>query len=918
MLKEEPLNAYLAEIIRESHTGEAAPEVTLSDGRMDIRCQFGNDIVGVECKLGNRPAHRRAAIDDANRRLVGGHCDIAVALLYPPGEFRTPDDLRNGEVRVNLRSKPFPYDDRIELGLQAKKARWDTVAVRSVADYLKNAPDEAGSPETLARVADVSIESACNSFTQVELEQILKDMKEDDVKDVRRAVKGLLTDLMVAMMFHSKLDLVRHSVARPSADWNPPRLIDCIQSGNVQDSLIAAYRQWIEVDYKQILEWSCDILSALPQRPATRSALIRIAQTVRDIQSASGSQHHDLFGITFCQSIESAKNDGSMYTTIPAATLLTRLAFSEMDERIDWTDYDQVTGLRIVDFACGTGTLLIAAANYILNREQTGRHEEVAKALLEEVMYGYDIYNRAIFQSATGLGTISPSVAFREMRLHSMVLGVDQETGEPRLGSLELLEGLDQGTFNPPPSGTRVDATRAPVCVEEFDMAIMNPPFTVQDKRHQQFPGDVKVALKARERQLYAGTPIHRSNNSHAFMVLADRHLADHDGLLAFVLPSATVNAPSAKKLRSWLGTRFHIKYLIVSYDPERIYFSGNTNLGEMLVIAVRKPKECPPPPTTAVKLVTNPATSSSAVAFAGYIADGTAEQHDCAFLDTVAHDEIKAGDWRALQFADSMLYHAAVELEDLWITTLGDQFEIKDIGAPVSIHGDQLDGEVPGATPVLWEHDSQHTNRLVIDPDSWVIAKRGHERDLRRHVGRLHRLKLPERLSLTSSCATAVLTSRPSLGMAWQNAVPTQIGAHGDADAEKVAALILNSTLGKLSTLLVRNNKKPVYPHFSINAQRSIPMPTIASMTGEQVRTLVDVFDEVAEIERKPFPEAHTCDVQLRIDEVVCQVLEYDLERCVDLRERLAREPMISNKPYRRRTVLARNRMEINTDVQD
>ena len=77
-----------------------------------------------------------------------------------------------------------------------------------------------------------------------------------------------------------------------------------------------------------------------------------------------------------------------------------------------------------------------------------------------------------------------------------------------------------------------------------------------------------------------------------------------------------------------------------------------------------------------------------------------------------------------------------------------------------------------------------------------------------------------------------------------------------------------------------------------------------LAHMTAEQVQTLVDVFDEVALMERKPFPEAHTCEVQIRIDEVVCDVLGFDLERCEDLRNRLAREPMISNKPYRRRTL--------------
>ena len=900
MLKEEPLNSYLADIIRDSHTGEADPEVTVSDGRMDIRCRFGGQIVGIEAKLGYRPAQQRGAIADANRRLVSGHCDVAVALLYPSGEYRTADDLRNGEVRVNVRSKPFPYGDPTELRLQARMARWDTVAVASLSDYLENAPDEASSPETFASMADVAIESAFDRFTPMERGKILHDMKLADAKDPDKALKGLLTDLMVAIMFHAKLDVIRHTVDRSS--WYPPRVIDCINSHNIQAALRSAHQQWLEVDYKQILEWSCAILAAMPTTISTRSVLTRIARVAENIESSSGGQHHDLFGITFCQSVASAKNDGSMYTTIPAATLLTRLTLASIEDMVDWTNYDEVTGLSIVDFACGTGTLLIAAANYILNREQTGRRDDVARALLERVLHGYDINNRAIFQSATGLGMISPSVAFREMHLYSLMLGINPVTGGGCIGSLELLEGLDQGTFNPPPVGTRVDAQPAPIEVDSFDVAIMNPPFTVQDKRHQQFSTEVKNALKHREQQLSQGTAIHRSGNSGAFVVLADKHLDEEAGVLGFVLPSATVNAPSAQKLRVWLAERFHIKYLIVSYDPSRIFFSGNTNIGEMLVVATRKHKD-ETRPTRAVKLIDNPSTASSAVAVAGYITDGTADFYDSALMDEIPYEKMAQGDWRALQFADSSLYHAATEVTADWGCTLGDQFEIKDIGAPVSIHGDRLDDAEPGSTPVLWRHDADHCNKFLVEPDAWVKPKPGHERDMRRHMDRLHRLKLPERVRLTSSCATALLTTEPALGMAWQNAFPKEIGGvHGDSDVEKVAAVILNSTLGKLAVLLVRSNKIPSYPHFSITAQRDIGMPSIAAMTAEQVQTLVDVFDEVAEIERKPFPEAHTCEVQIRIDEVVCDVLGFDAARCEDLRNRLAREPMISNKPYRRR----------------
>lgn len=901
MLKEEPLNAYLAEIIGESHTLVADPEFTLSNGRMDVRCRVGSHIVGIEAKLGYRPAQQRAAISDANRRLVNKHCDVAVALLYPSAEFRTSQDLRAGEVRVNVRSQVFPFDDKHELARHARLARWDTIAVASLADYLEKAPEEASSPETLASLADVAIEGATEAFTPVERMAMLHAVGRSGARDPNKAVNGLMTDLMTAIMFQSKLDVTRHTIDKPSPDWNPPRVIQCLDSKNVQSALRTAHSQWLDVDYKQILEWSCAILDAMPATPSTRSALSRLARAALDIEQLSGNQYHDLFGITFCQSVESAKNDGSMYTTIPAATLLTRLVFNSIEERIDWTDYDQVTGLRIVDFACGTGTLLIAAANYILHNERTGRHDDVSRALLEQVMYGFDINNRAVFQSATGLGMISPSVTFRKMHLYSMLLGIDQETGVGRVGSLELLDGLNQGSFNPPPPGTRIDSDPSPIEVDRFDVAIMNPPFTVNYKRHHQFSDEIKQALKDRESDLSAGTAIDRSGNSGAFMVLADKHIDGEHGLLGFVLPSATINGPAGRSIRVWLSEAFHIKHLVVSYDPSRIYFSGNTNLGELLVIATRKPKSGEPPPTKAVKLTSNPATARSAVAVADYIINGSVEEHGWGSVDEVPYADIENGDWRALQFADSNLYRAAASLERDWHSTMGQQFEIKEIGRMVREHGEKLDHHQVGATPVLWNHDAKHCNKLVVKPDAWIKAKPGHENELRRHIGRLHRLKLPGRISVTSSCATAVLTEEPSLGSAWQSAVPIKQGTHTAEDIEKAAVVILNSTLGKLATLLVRNNKKPVYPAFSIAAQNSIPMPPIASLSKERIGLLVDACDRFGTDDRQPFPQAHTCEVQIQIDASVCKALDFDPELCKDLRDRLAREPMISNTPNHR-----------------
>ena len=45
--------------------------------------------------------------------------------------------------------------------------------------------------------------------------------------------------------------------------------------------------------------------------------------------------------------------------------------------------------------------------------------------------------------------------------------------------------------------------------------------------------------------------------------------------------------------------------------------------------------------------------------------------------------------------------------------------------------------------------------------------------------------------------------------------------------------------------------------------------------------------------------PDAHECRVQLAIDEAVCEALDFDKELCREARHLLAREPMVTGKPY-------------------
>ena len=896
MANENPLNVRLCDILVDA--GIAAETlVRHGNSETDIECRIGDHIVALEAEHGESNAKKAEAIKDADTKLARQVCDAAIALVYPEN-YRTRRDLETGRVQAHVRVA----------GKQPKAAEttWTTLQVDSLADYVRQAPNELGSPEALAKKADAAVKRAAEKFTPQQAKSIMAEM---GPAALGTNIKGLMTDLLTALMFHAKLDVIRHqqkpamdarlNPPQPYAgDWPPASVAECRQSGQVAWSLHKAHDLWLAVDYKQILEWSCAIINALPNTPATNAAVDIIAETALDIQRTTGNQHHDLVGITFCQSVETAKSDGSMYTTIPAATMLTALLFDGLD--IDWTDYAQVAGLRIVDFACGTGTLLIAAANYILSREQTGRPEEVAQALLDQVLYGFDVNNRAIFQTATGIGMIAPSVAFHNMHLYSLTLGLAPEAGgqKAKLGALEMLEGINQLSLNPRPvTGTRIDTQPAPVEVKKFNLAIMNPPFTANSKRHNQFPKAVKEALTKREQELYAGTGIPQTSNANGFFVMAEKHLEAQKGRMGFVVPTATATNASALPTRRLLASHFQIKYLVVSYDPGRIYQSGNTSIGEMLVVLERKqPGE--QPPTRVVKLTTNPATASAAAACASSIIDGRATEHGWGIVDHISGEAIINGDWSAVQFTSNELHRIAST--ELWSSALKNQVDITTIGRRIHENARKCKKNEVHATPTLYDHKATHCDRMEVNPDSWVCPQKDNTRAAK-YLNQKHTLKLPTRINLPTVKNMALRTSEPTVSVAWQNGVviPAQCGPHDPVEVEKALTVILNSTPGKIGMLRIRSFKKPAYPNFGIEGLLRIPIPKIATLEPEQVRGLAAAYDELHNRERLSLPQAHRCPVQLAIDAAVCRQLDFDADLCEKARHLLAQEPMVTGKRY-------------------
>ena len=125
--------------------------------------------------------------------------------------------------------------------------------------------------------------------------------------------------------------------------------------------LLQLWEHVLSIDYYPIFGMARDLVGQLTELEAA-SMLGECEHVVSELIATGAVGRHDLAGRIFNRLISERKLLAAFYTSIPASTLLAGLALSaERWQGIDWKDPEGIANLRVVDPACGTGTLLMAA-----------------------------------------------------------------------------------------------------------------------------------------------------------------------------------------------------------------------------------------------------------------------------------------------------------------------------------------------------------------------------------------------------------------------------------------------------------------------------------------------------------------------------------------------------------------------------
>ena len=225
--------------------------------------------------------------------------------------------------------------------------------------------------------------------------------------------------------------------------------LDKVAGATVPSEVLGlAWEAILEKDYAPVFRPALAVLAALPHSRPVGNAIRVLAECANRVADSLSELGYDHAGPLYHRILGSAKSDGAFYTNNLSAITLARLALA--DDLIDWSDPGVVSKLRVIDPACGTGTLLMACLQTIKARvsEQTEedmtdeQHNALHKRIVEDVLCGLDINQHGVQLAACNMTLGAPTVDYERMNLVTMPHG-PQGDGSPRAGSLEILTAAD-------------------------------------------------------------------------------------------------------------------------------------------------------------------------------------------------------------------------------------------------------------------------------------------------------------------------------------------------------------------------------------------------------------------------------------------------------------------------------------------
>ena len=869
-------------------------------------------------------AAKRLGLEAAN---TGRKIEAVIALRYPQGlefAYSLADAVAGARLSYCVLTAPGQDGEEYD---RFPESGWLEGSVADVADLARLVSVPQSAVNAAASALETGIESAVGVLNSLErlspvaAREVADLLGMSDVPQTRRMACAIVAN---AMVFHDRIAAMHPEILPLNRLWGTG-------ADNPQGKVSEAWDAILDINYWPIFAVARDIVNLLPSHAAAR-ILEHLRTTAHRINATGANVAHDLTGRVFQRLIVDRKYLATFYTLPASAALLARLAVAKL-EGVDWSDAGAIGKLKVGDFACGTGALLSAVYEQFATRhERTGGDPSALhRAMMEDVLYGCDVMPSAIHITGSTLSGIQPNVGYDNSRLYNMPYG-RQADGTVAIGSLELLQASSVMTlFNTSDpamrTGSAGEETAARVIVdvqdEGFDLVIMNPPFTRatnHEGAHSDITNPAFAAFNAtREDQTAMGKRLNqlgRSSAYHgnagiasAFAALAHRKLKA-GGVLALVLPLSAAVGMSWQKFRDALAKNYtDISVLSIAANGKDMSFSSDTGMAECLVVA-RKLRDGKASSRTAAFTSFNrrPQEFAHAAALSAEIGNAASvrgiEDGPYGGTPLTVGDE-KAGEmltapydtegnaWPAVRLSDSSLAQTAYALANssLWLPGSADAVELKTaalgtLGRLGLVHRD-ITGPAPrgpfdkvaasptATYPALWNHDAKKETRIVCEPDSQLLVRRGMEEKAATAWATASRAHLNAGYTFGSQPLSVAFTEQKSIGGSmWPNVI------FGNEGFDYALAVWGNSTLGLLSYWWHSSRQQSSKAGITIRSAETMPVLDFRTLTDNQLATAKAIFDEFRDLDLKPaYLADRDANRELLDRRVVCDMLGFGAE---------------------------------------
>ena len=686
-------------------------------------------------------------------------------------------------------------------------------------------------------------------------------------------------------------------------------------------------RAWnliLRYNYKSIF---LPALAALhPRLPELNGAevLDGLARLAEEVISLRLGNSIDFAGELFPRLLDDREETAAHYTKSASAEMLAAMAVSRLSG-FDWGSLDSVSGLRVADLACGTGTLLRSTYGRIRKlHDATGAGELPAlhQRMMEGGLTGLDINALASHMTAAAVSSFDMATPYESSNIGSV--GVSGG----KTGSLELLDQQEV-----------VDVVGEAVSTSEHlamnggflsvpdasqDVVIQNPPYTRAQGGRAVF---ALAGLSERQRELSRKALARKVSklraegnrfvNGHAgfgthFSALADLKLRE-GGVFASVLPLTAAHADTWSGFREEMLARYERVTAIAFVSDLPSSISADTDIGEILVLATKRASDGESDPESSViciNLNDYPETIVESKHIAKAVESALDERHG----GTIAMAGRPVGSWTRIKMLQPRFPWFPLGTRNMTLAcTLAGlfagefRFDPENLRLPFPIPVTSLSsvlrvGESQDAIGHLrtsershaegrgvFAFDPAHGNTTFTYPSMWsadsnaqrkLKVRPTHDGDPDDREGERFARVLDGKSNLV--IATNYRQTSQSLAAAW--VIPSALGGrqwttliHDEEAVKKAMAIWLNSTLGLMARVGYAQTTQRGRSAMQQGAIRDFPVPDFsgAGEAGQHARTTAEhEFARLSELELMPGSLAWNDPARHEFDKVVLAML--------------------------------------------